>query len=98
MLRLRIDNPYSQALIQQFKDGTLALDRFRVNYKPNDKDIIHVTQDFDTLDYLAGKYYNGNSKWWWVIFDANNLDDPFILEVGKTLIIPDLISFKALYL
>lgn len=97
MLRLRIDNPYSRGIVQRFKDETLSLDRFKVDYKPHERDSLHVVQDFDTLSDLAGKYYN-NSKFWWVIADANNIDDPFTLTVNSVLIIPDLISFKATYL
>ena len=97
MIRLRIDNPYSTGIIQQFKNGTLALDRFKINHKPNEKDALHVVQDFDTLSSLSGKYYK-NSKYWWIIADTNNIDDPFTLAVGTVLIIPDLITFKTLHL
>lgn len=43
------------------------------------------------LDLVANMFY-GNSKLWWVIAEANTLDDPTVLPYGTTLKIPGISS------
>lgn len=42
--------------------------------KPNDTDILIVTEDGDRLDLLAHTFY-GDATLWWVIATYNNLTD-----------------------
>ena len=44
----------------------------------------HVVQPGDNIDLLANKYY-GNPKSWRLIADANDLDNPKDLRVGRVL-------------
>ncbi len=44
----------------------------------------HVVQPGDNIDLLANKYY-GDPKSWRVIADANDLDNPMDLRVGRVL-------------
>jgi len=97
ILKLKINNPWTVGKITVFDDGTESLDRSRLKHVPSIKDKFHIVRDFDDLQLIASIFYN-DSKWWWVIYDINNLDDMFILEVGKSLIIPDLDKIKALAL
>ena len=39
------------------------------------------------IDTLANEYY-GDSKYWWIIANVNNLSDPFEIPVGTVLRIP----------
>lgn len=56
--------------------------------KANDNDIYIVTQETDRLDLLANRYY-GDSKMWWIIATANNINDAtFYIEPGTQLRIP----------
>lgn len=43
------------------------------------------------LDLIANTFYN-NSKLWWVIAEANGIDDPTKVAVGTTLVIPSISS------
>lgn len=100
MIRLRPNNPYSNGQIVQFKDGTYSLDRAKVAYISSPNDEIHIVTNSDSLSYLAGKYYK-DSKYWWLIADINDIRVNPILEfsqtyIGKAIIIPDLIMYKAL--
>jgi nucleoid-associated protein YgaU len=92
-LNLRINNPYANGRIVLLGGLDAVLDRTRLNYVPSRKDKLHKVRDFDSLSDLAYDYY-GDSKWWWVIYDINDLDDPFDLIVNTTLIIPDLERIK----
>ena len=53
-----------------------------------DDDIYIITQETDRLDLLANEYY-GDSRLWWIIATANNLNGINIgLEGGIQLRIP----------
>lgn len=55
---------------------------------PSDSDIYIITDETDRLDLLADKYY-GDSKMWWIIATANNINDAtFFIEPGTQLRIP----------
>lgn len=43
------------------------------------------------LDLVASKTYN-NSKLWWVIAEANEIEDPLEVPVGKVLVVPSISS------
>jgi nucleoid-associated protein YgaU len=40
------------------------------------------------LDLIANLFYK-NSRLWWVIAEANSLNDPFNVPIGLTLVIPN---------
>jgi nucleoid-associated protein YgaU len=48
-----------------------------------------VVKEGDTLSWIAGKEY-GNAGEWRIIADANGIDDPMHLTVGRELLIPPL--------
>ena len=53
-----------------------------------DDDIYIITQETDRLDLLANEYY-GDSRLWWIIASANNINSVNIgLEGGIQLRIP----------
>jgi phage tail protein X len=55
---------------------------------PSDNDIYIITGQGDRLDLLASKYY-GDTRMWWIIATANNLNDATLaVEPGRQLRIP----------
>jgi hypothetical protein len=56
--------------------------------KPTDNDTYIISEQGDRLDILAKNYY-GDSKLWWIIAVANNINDAvFYIEPGIQLRIP----------
>lgn len=93
-LSLRENNPYSIGTIMVFEEGDFLLDREPAVFSKSARDRYFTVGVNDDLWTIAHQAYN-NSKWWWIIYDANpEIDNPFELEVGKTLLIPDLIKAK----
>lgn len=86
---LREDNPYYFGSVFIFPDGSMALDRAPVIYSQSDKDRYFTVGDGDEIDPIAYEAYS-NSKFWWLIADVNNILFPFELNIGDTLVIPDL--------
>lgn len=61
--------------------------------KESDKDIYHevLREEENRLDIIANNYYN-NPSYWWVIAMANDLVDPFYVEAGSIIRIPNFFS------
>jgi nucleoid-associated protein YgaU len=93
-LSLRIDNPYSVGSVLTFDEGDSLLKREPIQYVKSQRDRYYTVVEGDTIDAIAYEAY-GNSKWWWVIADANKIDFGFELEEGTSLLIPDLEKVKA---
>lgn len=93
-VELRTDNPFSTGFVYKYEEGDESLERFKLNHVPSEKDKLHTVRDYDNLSDISFDYY-GNSKYWWIIADINNIDNPFELLVNSNLIIPDLDSIKA---
>ncbi len=52
---------------------------------------ITVTQEFQNRPDLIAFNAYGTSELWWVIYEYNNIRDPFFdLKIGTTLLIPQL--------
>lgn len=93
LITLRENNPYSVGSVFLFKEGDIQLEREEINPPKTIRDRYYTVEASDDMWSIAFKAY-GNSKWWWVIRDANKIDFGFDLEFGKTLIIPDLNTVK----
>jgi nucleoid-associated protein YgaU len=89
---------YSDGFIINLPDGTQIIKRNKIPYTPNaTRDRIHTITRGDRLDSITYKYY-GNSKWWFLIADANeDIENPLDLSalVGKDIIIPDFDVIKS---
>lgn len=92
-LILRDNNPYSLSDIIILPDDSLVLERRKVVYVKSDKDRYFTTIQGDTLWNIAHQAY-GDSKLWWIIADVNNIDSPFEIEAGLSLLIPDLVTMQ----
>ena len=89
-IRLPKENLYSDGFIIYTVEGYSLLKRNRFNYlSKNPDDRIHPIIEGENIWNIAFKYY-GNSKWWHVLCDVNNIENPFELPEGESLLIPDL--------
>lgn len=94
-------NPYANGgRIIAFDDGQMALLREPLEWVPSNEDSYHVVHATDRLDLLAFKYYKkyteNPEKYWWVIADANEIENPMDLSdvLGQPIIIPNLLNVK----
>ena len=72
-------NPYSGGYIIDFGDGDMILEKPRT---------VNTTLEGETLQNIAFRYY-GDSGYWTIIAEANNLFFPLReLEDGMEIIIP----------
>lgn len=92
-LQLRENNPYSIGSLFLFKEGDVLLDPGQPTFVKSKRDRYYTVESSDDIWTIAFKAY-GNSKWYWVILYANNIDFAFDIVTGQTLLIPDLNTFK----
>lgn len=59
----------------------------------SDADLYHVVQhsEVNRLDIIANNYY-GNPAYYWILALANGFIDPFIVNEGTMIRIPDLLT------
>ena len=89
---------YGNGIISSFPDGEV-LERDAVKWTPANDDRVHTVVDGDRLDELAWHFYGNKvedaSKYWWVIADANSIEDPTDLSsyIGSDIVIPNINKF-----
>ena len=99
-VKVREDNLYSNGKVIVFDSDERILTRDVIDYTPKETYRFHLLKSSDELTKLAGTFYGGfvinPGKYWWVIADANNINNHLDLEtlVGTEIIIPDLLSLK----
>lgn len=87
---LRDNNPYNYGYIFVFGDGDYIMERDTIQDFPRSvKDRYYTIKKDDSLWQIAEAAY-GDSKWYWLIRDANDIELAVDLPIGKTIIIPDL--------
>ena len=62
-----------------------------IDKSSEDQFYVVTMSEEDRLDIISTSFY-GTPKYWWVIAIANNIIDPFTLEIGTNLRIPPIIS------
>ena len=82
------DNLYEGGALINYQEGDQSLQRTKLVYVPSVDDKFHIVMDEDQLESIAFKYYR-STKLWWLIADINDIFNPFELETGSKLIIPD---------
>jgi len=96
-IELRADNPFSLGEVFVYPEGDSLLFSGDINYVKSKGDRYFTVVEGDTLWTIANEAY-GNSKYWWLIQKVNDLgpmpDPGFELPIGKSLLIPDLPTFK----
>lgn len=78
---------YTEGYLVKFNEGDTALLRKAIILNESIDDSLHTVIEGDSLNSIAFNYYN-NSKLWYVIADVNNIQNPFELVIGQSLIIP----------
>ena len=92
-LELRIDNPYSTGSVFTFDEGDSVLDEGDFDYVKSTRDRYFTVVQGDTLWSISFEAY-GNSKWYHAIQKANGIDEAYSLEIGTSLLIPDIENLK----
>lgn len=97
-LTFPINNLYRTGEVIVFTDGEAVLVRDVLLIEATEEDIYHPVVELDTLEKLANKYYSktieDSSKFWWVIADANIIDNPLDISayVGTEILIPNILN------
>lgn len=99
MLELRSNNLYASGTIEEFPNGEKSLTRQAINFEVDSTDnVYHIVTKFDRIDLIAYQFYKDAvedaSKYWWVIADVNNINNPLDLTslVGTRIVIPDILK------
>ena len=100
-LTLRNNNLFRNGEIVVFDNSNeILLLRELVLLEGTLQDGYHTVLKNDRLDVLAYNNYKNSvsdsSKYWWVIADANNIDNPLDLTelVGTEILIPNILNVK----
>ena len=98
-VELRENNLYRNGEIVSFEDtGEELLLREPLVIIPSEQDEYYLVKALDRLDLIAskkyGKYVPDASKYWWVIADANGIQEPLDLSeyLGKQILIPNILN------
>lgn len=82
------------SIYRQILDTDTYLESYNQKYiSQSDRDQFHVVtnKEENRLDIISNNYY-GTPTYWWVIALANELIDPFIVNVGTSVRIPPIDS------
>lgn len=71
-----------------YEEGDESLERRPINHKEDINDMLYMVKEEDKLTNIAFRFYN-NPLLWYLIADANKIINPFELEVGKNIVIPN---------
>lgn len=83
---------YNTGNILEFKNGEPLLERTKYTRTEDISDQIHTIVEGDTLTSIANKYYQ-EPLYWYLIADINEIFNPFELEIGTNIIIPNLMNY-----
>lgn len=87
-LELRTNNPYSIGEILTLGDE-ISLERTPYIHIKSPLDREYQTIGIQKLSDIAFEAW-GSSKDWWILFDVNDIDDPFNIPPGTIILVPDL--------
>lgn len=94
-IELPSNNLYSNGYLTTLDDGAVVLERTPLRIVPKEQDRWHFVESEDMLDELAQRYYSNivedAAKLWWLIADANGIDNPLDLDsvIGSLILIPE---------
>ncbi len=97
-MELKSNNLYRTGFVLLDEEGERTLQRTQITVETSADNKYHIVTNYDRLDVIAFNYYKNYvddaSKYWWVIADANNIENPLDLEsiVGKRIIVPDILK------
>jgi len=93
---LRQNNPYSTGKVTTFTSTPSLLERGKLAYTPTLDDELYEVTEGEDLTTIAGLKY-ADSKYWWVIADANDIENPLDITGHNSLIIPNLERIKKIF-
>lgn len=85
---MALNDLYDKGYVINYDEGDSSLERKPVDYRPDKGDKLHVFVDGETLSMLSYRYY-GDPVYWYLIADANLVENPLWVEAGTQLIIPN---------
>lgn len=90
-LNINPNSLHSDGYVVDLGNGKSLLKRDRIDYNPVvAKDRLYIVKEGDSIWDIAYQFYgNSKAKAWRLIADANKIFNPFELEIGSQLIIPD---------
>ena len=97
-LTLDSNSVYRNADTIIFDNGEGLLLRDNLIFDGSTTDSYHTVSTIDRLDLIAYKFYSkrveNSSQYWWVIADANDIENPLDLEslVNTEILIPDILN------
>lgn len=95
VVELRHNNPYSLGYLFDFGNGEISLESTPLKFEKSINDRYYTVAEGETLWSIALEAY-GDSKYYWIIGLANDLEFMAELLPGESLIIPDLSKFSVL--
>lgn len=99
-IKVKTNNLFRNGKVNSYSDGFKSLDRERIQYEAEERDVYHLVTSEDSLDQLAFRYYAKQvadaSKYWWVIADANAIDNPMDISefIGTEILIPNIMNIQ----
>ena len=101
-LELSESNPYAGGSAYFYADGTAELNRPERPFPAGVPYRLYTVRRGDFIDDIAWRHYRDlvpdAYNWWWLITDANEIENPLFLEdyEGQDIKIPDVIQYKLL--
>lgn len=86
---------YSDSYTINYREGDSSLQRRAINHEADIDDKLYIVIQGDTITSIAYRFYR-IPQYWFIIADANNLINPFNIEMGDSLIIPNLDKYEVL--
>lgn len=84
---------YTDGYVINYQEGDRSLQRRPIIHREDLEDKAYIVRQGDTLTSIAFKFY-GEPLNWFIIADVNNIQNPFILEMGKSIIIPNINKYE----
>lgn len=95
MSNLQTTDLYVDAFIINYEEGDRSLQRRPIVHREDIGDQYHTVKLTDTITSISYQYYK-KPLYWYLIADANEIINPLDLELGQTLIIPNLERYELL--
>ena len=94
---VKLSNQYSTGFIVTIvEDKVDILKRNKLVYESSSvNDRTHIIKGGETIWQISLDFYEA-SKWYWVILDVNDIENPMELTKGIEILIPDLDLIKTL--
>lgn len=93
MITLPINSRFHATEAIREQDGSVSWSLWNPSLRQVNNETLYVitTADLDRPDLIAARAYgNHNVSLWWAILYYNNIHDPFSLQVGDRIVIPDI--------